>query len=261
MEIGDVLAATALVVAVAVVALWVVSLLARDASIVDIFWGFGFVLVAWTGYWVAEGAEPRRLLLAVLVTVWGLRLTGYLAWRNLGKGEDYRYVAMRERWGRRFPIVSLGTVFLLQGALMWIVSLPVQAGQVAKTPGSLTWLDFVGIAVWLTGLFFETVGDAQLARFKADASNAGHIMDRGLWRYTRHPNYFGDFMIWWGLYLIALATGEAWWSIVGPIVMSVLLMRVSGVGLLERSLKSRRPGYEQYVARTSPFFPKPPRSI
>ncbi len=259
MGISEVLATTAVVVAAAVITLWVVSLLARDASIVDIFWGFGFVLVAWTGYWVAEGADSRRLLLALLVTVWGLRLTVYLAWRNLGKGEDYRYVAMRRRWGRRFPLVSLGTVFLLQGTLMWVVSLPVQAGQTAATPSSLIWLDLLGAAFWLTGLFFETVGDAQLARFKADPANAGKIMDRGLWRYTRHPNYFGDFMVWWGLYLIALATGEAWWSIVGPIVMSVLLMRVSGVGLLERALKTRRPGYAQYVATTSAFFPRPPR--
>ncbi len=252
-----VLAVNAGIVAAAMAVLWLVSLALKDASIVDIFWGAGFVVVAWATFLVADGEQARRVLLVTLTTIWGLRLAGYLAWRNLGKGEDYRYQAMRRRQGDRFWIWSLIMVFGLQGALMWAVSLPVQAGQVPS--GGLNVLDFVGIALWAVGLFFETVGDVQLARFKADPANQGKVMDRGLWRYTRHPNYFGDFLVWWGLYLIALATGAAWWSVVGPIVMSVLLIRVSGAALLERSLRKRKDGYADYVARTSAFFPRPPR--
>ncbi len=255
--LGSVLLTNALVVFALMTALWALSLVLKDASIVDIFWGAGFAVIAWVTFFVADGSDARRVLFVVLVSLWGLRLAGYLAWRNIGKGEDYRYRAMRKRHGDRFAIVSYGTVFLLQGALMWVVSLPVQAGQV-PTAG-LIWLDVVGIGLWAVGLFFETVGDIQLARFKADPANQGHVMDRGLWRYTRHPNYFGDFLVWWGLYAVALASGDAWWTIVGPIVMSTLLMRVSGVALLEKSLSKRREGYAEYVRRTNAFFPGPPK--
>ena len=263
--VADTLALAAAVAGGAMLLLWLVSLARRDASIVDIFWGPGFVLIAWAVYaWTAAhdlpaGGEARRLLLASLVTVWGLRLGGYLAKRNLGKGEDYRYVEMRRAAGERFWIVSLFKVFLLQAALMWIVSLPVQAGQLPSTPDGIGPLAVAGAAVWAAGLFFEAVGDWQLARFKADPANKGKVMDRGLWRYTRHPNYFGDFMVWWGIYLVALEGHGAWWSFVGPLLMSFLLLQGSGVALLEKTIGSRRPGYEDYVRRTSAFFPWPPR--
>jgi steroid 5-alpha reductase family enzyme len=257
--VTEVLVVNALVLAGLFFGLWLVSLVVADASIVDIFWGMSFVVVAWVTALIAEGAEARRVLLVVLVSVWGLRLSGYLAWRNLGKGEDYRYRAMRERYAPRFWIISLFVVFGLQAALSWVVSLPVQGGQVPADPDGLVLLDYVGIVVWATGLAFESIGDWQLARFKADPANQGEVMDRGLWRYTRHPNYFGDFLVWWGLYLVALATVDAWWTVVGPLVMSVLLIRVSGAALLERSLHKRRPGYEDYVRRTSAFFPRRPR--
>jgi steroid 5-alpha reductase family enzyme len=253
----EVLLLSAAVIAAAMTALWVVSLALRDASIVDIFWGAGFVLVAWVAFAAADGSAGRRWLLVVLTTVWGLRLAVYLAWRNVGKGEDFRYQAMRARAGGRFWIVSLSQVFGLQGALMWLVSLPVQAGMVPGSQiGPLAW---VGFAVWMIGLCFETIGDAQLARFKADPANRGRVMDRGLWRYTRHPNYFGDFCIWWGLYIVALDASGTWWTVVGPLVMSTLLIRVSGAALLEKSLTSRREGYADYIRRTSGFFPRPPR--
>lgn len=239
--------------------LWIVSLIARDASIVDMVWGAGFVVVAWLSYFLGGGAPPRRALMAAMVTLWGLRLSLHLTRRNLGKAEDYRYQAMRKKYGARFPLVSLGTVFMLQAVIMWVVSLPVQAAQVAPEPAALTWLDGAGLAVWAVGLFFEAVGDAQLARFKKDPASAGQVMDRGLWRYTRHPNYFGDFMVWWGIYLVALATWTGWWTVIAPALMSFLLMRVSGVPLLEKSLREKRPGYADYIARTSGFFPMPPR--
>jgi steroid 5-alpha reductase family enzyme len=259
MDFGSVMLASAAAIAALMLGTWIVSLAVRDASIVDIVWGLGFVIVAWVSFTVADGPTARRWVVVVLTTVWGLRLAGYLAWRNLGKGEDPRYRAMRRRHGARFGLVSLYLVFGLQGVLMWVVSLPVQAAQVPDAPSGLVVLDFVGIALWCVGMFFETVGDVQLARFKADPASKGQVMDRGLWRYTRHPNYFGDFCVWWGLYAVALATGDAWWAIAGPLVMSVLLLRVSGVTLLERHMETRRPGYADYVRRTSAFFPRPPR--
>jgi steroid 5-alpha reductase family enzyme len=254
----EVLVTAAAVVIVFQLTLWLLSLPLRNASIVDIGWGLGFVAVAWTTRLVADGVDARQNLLVLLATLWGLRLAGYLAWRNGIRDEDFRYVAMRKR-RPNFAVSSLWVVFGLQGVVMWIVSLPVQAGQVPDSPG-LGIVDGLGVALWLVGFGFETIGDYQLARFKADPAHQGQVMDRGLWRYTRHPNYFGDFCVWWGLGLIAAATGTAAWALVGPAVMSFMLLRVSGVTMLERSLTKRRPGYDEYVRRTSTFFPRPPRS-
>lgn len=245
-------------IAALVVVTWVVSVVVHDASIVDPVWPLGFVVVAWTVRAVADGNDARQWLLVALTTIWGLRLSGYLAWRNHGQGEDYRYQAMRRHWGPNFWLISLGTVFLLQGAFMWVVSLPVQLGQLRPDP-PLGPLAALGVVVWAVGFAFEAIGDAQLARFKADPASAGQVMDRGLWRYTRHPNYFGDACVWWGLALIAAETGVGAWGIVGAVVMTVLLRRVSGVTMLEATIGQRRPGYEDYIARTSPFVPRPPR--
>lgn len=255
---GEVMMWSAVAIAALMFATWCVSVMITNASIVDIVWGAGFVLTAWVSRIVGEGDDARQWLLTALTTLWGLRLAVYLAWRNTGHGEDFRYRAMRKRWGRRFTWVSLVTVFGLQGVLMWIVSLPVQLGQSDATPG-IGVLAWFGIAVFAVGLFFEVVGDAQLSRFKADEGNAGKVMNSGLWKYTRHPNYFGDACVWWGLALIAAETGGGAWGIIGAVVMTVLLRRVSGVTLLERSLKKRRAGYEDYIRRTSPFFPLPPK--
>lgn len=256
---GDVMIWSALAIGLVMVGTWLVSVLLKNASIVDIVWGLGFVVTAWIARGVGDGDETRQWLLTVLTSLWGLRLAGYLAWRNIGHGEDFRYRSMRKRWGARFPIVSLVTVFGLQGVLMWIVSLPVQLGQDDPTP-DVGVVAFIGVAVYVFGLFFEVVGDAQLARFKADPANAGTVMDSGLWRYTRHPNYFGDACVWWGLALIAAETGSGAWGVIGALVMTIFLRRVSGVTLLERSLKKRRAGYEEYMARTSPFIPRRPRA-
>jgi steroid 5-alpha reductase family enzyme len=255
----EVLLVAAGVAATVMVITWLVSLRARDASIVDLVWGATFVIVASAVAIVGDGAPARRVLLAVLVGVWGVRLSAYLARRNLGHGEDYRYRAMRERHGARFGLVSLVVVFGLQGVLVWVVSLPVQLSATAASPRGLGPLAFVGVLVWAVGFGFEAVGDAQLGRFKRDPASEGRVMDRGLWRYTRHPNYFGDFCVWWGIFLVAAETGPARVGVVGPLVMSFLLLRVSGVAMLERTIGSRRPGYADYVARTSAFFPRPPR--
>jgi hypothetical protein len=254
---GDAMARAAVVIAILMVGTWLLSLVLRNASIVDITWGLGFVAVAWTGRIATHGNSARQWLITVLVTVWGLRLAGYLFWRNHGKGEDFRYRAMRKHWGPRFGVISLVTVFVLQGTLMWVVSLPVQLAQARDT--AVGPLAYVGAAIWALGLLFETVGDLQLARFKADSSNAGRVMDRGLWRYTRHPNYFGDSCVWWGIALVAAETGAGAWGLIGALVMTVLLLKVSGVALLEKSLTKRREGYTDYVARTSAFVPLPAR--
>jgi steroid 5-alpha reductase family enzyme len=250
--------ATTLVTSTAAMfALWLVSLARRDASIVDIWWGPGFALIAATAWWLGAGGDPSRRALATgLVALWGLRLGGYLAWRNLGHGEDPRYQAMRRHWGKRFALASLVTVFALQGFLMWFVSLPVQAVHVSSA-GPLGALDFAGAALALIGLLFESVGDLQLARFRADPANRGRVLDTGLWRYTRHPNYFGDCCVWWGLYAIAAATPVGVWTILSPALMTFLLLRVSGVALLERSIGKRRPDYAEYAARTNSFIPWP----
>ncbi len=259
--IAAVLSINVAAVLVLLVGTWLVSLVVRNASIVDIVWGLGFVVVAWTTFLVADGARDRKLLLALMVTVWGLRLAGYLAWRNVGHGEDFRYRAMRKKHGDRFPLKSLTTVFLTQAALMWVVSLPVQLAMVPTSPRHLGVLAFVGLGLWAVGMFFETVGDLQLARFKADPGSAGKVMDRGLWRYTRHPNYFGDFAAWWGIFAVAAQTSTGRFGVVGPIVMSVLLMKVSGVGMLEKTIGTRRQGYDEYRRRTSTFFPLPPKRL
>jgi steroid 5-alpha reductase family enzyme len=260
MFMGDVMVWSALAIAILMVGTWLLSVILKNASIVDIVWGLGFVVTAWVSRGVGDGDSGRQWLLTILTSIWGLRLAGYLLWRNAGHGEDFRYKSMRKRWGARFPLISLVTVFALQGVLMWIVSLPVQLGQDDATPG-IGVLSFIGIAVFAFGLFFEVVGDAQLARFKSDQANAGKVMDQGLWRYTRHPNYFGDACVWWGLALIAAETGSGAWGFIGAIVMTYFLRRVSGVTLLERSLKKRREGYEAYIARTSPFIPRRPKAL
>ncbi len=244
-----------LVVLAAAFATWLLSLRLHNVSIVDSLWSMMFVMLAWS-YSLDGGFTPRTMLILSLVTVWGLRLSIYITWRNRGHGEDRRYQAIRARNQPNFAVKSLYLVFALQALLAWVISLPLWGG--ITSGATLSWLDGVGVACWAVGFAFEAGGDWQLARFKADPANKGKVMDRGFWRFTRHPNYFGDFAVWWGLYLIALAAG-AWWSIVGPLLMSVLLMRVSGVTLLEQDIGERRPQYADYVRRTNAFFPGPPK--
>jgi steroid 5-alpha reductase family enzyme len=233
---------------------WVVSVVKRNVTIVDTLWSLLFVIAAvvYAGSVAAPG--PRAWLVLALVSVWGVRLAGYLAWRNRGHEEDRRYQAIRRRNEPNFALKSLWLIFGFQAVLAWVISLPLAGAIAGAAP--LGALDALGIVLWGVGVFFEAAGDWQLARFKRDPANAGRVMDRGLWRYTRHPNYFGDFCVWWGFYLIALSAG-AWWTIVGPLIMSFLLLRFSGVRLLERDIGERRPAYAEYVRRTNAFFPGP----
>ena len=238
------------------VAGWLVSLPIRNVSIVDSMWSVMF-LIAGVIYALPKlPLTPRAALVLALVAVWSLRLAGYITWRNRGHGEDFRYQKIRANNEPGFAFKSLYLVFGLQAALAWVISLPLLAAVGSSEP--LGPLDYAGVALWLVGMVFEAGGDWQLARFKADPDNQGKVMDHGLWRYTRHPNYFGDFCVWWGFYLIALSAG-GWWSLAGPLLMSFLLLKVSGVALLEKDIGERRPKYREYVERTNAFFPGPPR--
>jgi steroid 5-alpha reductase family enzyme len=240
-------------------AVWLLSLLRRDSGIIDIFWGLGFILACWI-YFAAtpEGYPLRKWLLSLLVTVWGLRLSIHILLRNWGKSEDYRYAAWRQAAGKSWWWRSYFKVFLLQGFLLWLVSAPLLAAQVSASPARLTALDVLAVLVWGMGFFFEAAGDWQLRRFKANPANGGGLLTSGVWRYTRHPNYFGDAVQWWGFYLFALAAG-GWWAVFSPLLMTFLLVRVSGVAMLEKSLVDNKPGYREYMRRTSAFIPWVPK--
>jgi steroid 5-alpha reductase family enzyme len=244
-----------LVILMLMLACWLASLALRDASIVDIFWGAGFVLCAWMYFaLMPQGFAGRKWLTCLLVTFWGMRLALHILRRNQGKGEDYRYRAWREQAGRRWWWISLFKVFLLQGALLWVISIPLLWAQASPVPGRLVWLDGAAVVVWCVGFSFEAIGDWQLQRFKANPANRGKVLQQGVWRYTRHPNYFGEAAVWWGYYLLAAAAG-GWWTIYSPLLMTILLLRVSGVTLLEKRLAQSKPGYREYMQTTSAFIP------
>lgn len=240
------------------VILWVISIFIRNASIVDPFWGTAFVISAWYfHYQTSDGDPARAALLVILVTVWGLRLSIYLLWRNWSHGEDHRYRAFRKRYGpQRYWWVSFFQTFMLQGILAWIISAPLLGAQIQG--GSLNLLDYLALVVWLVGFVFEAGSDWQLARFRADPANRGQLLTTGFWRYSRHPNYFGDATCWWAFGLLSLSAGS-YLAALGALVMTGLIIRVSGVALLERTLVKSKPGYEEYARRTSGFIPWPPR--
>ncbi len=238
--------------------LWGWSLWRRDASVVDIWWGLGFVGVTWYYYQRSGIGASWQLLHLLLVSLWGVRLAMHIAWRGRGEGEDRRYAAMRKRGGKEFWRKSLITVFWLQAGLVVVLSFPL---YVVQTTASWSYpsLFYLGCLLWIVGFLFEAVADWQLLRFKSVPANAGQVLDRGLWRYSRHPNYFGESLLWWGYGSMALAAGS-FWSLLSPLMMTLLLLRVSGVTLLEKTITSRRPDYRAYQERTSAFVPWPPRS-
>lgn len=242
----------------AAVLVWLASVARQDVSLVDRFWAPLIVGAAWVYWALLPAPSERGLAMLLLASLWALRLAAFITWRNWGHGEDRRYQAIRARNQPGFAFKSLVLVFALQAVLAWWVSAPLLAGLAAGKP--LHWLDAPGLLLAAFGLVFEAVADLQLARFKATATHHGRVMDQGLWRYSRHPNYFGEFCVWWGLWLTALAGGwAAAWSIVAPLLMTVLLLRVSGVRLLEQDMAERRPAYREYMVRTNAFFPGPAR--
>ncbi|WP_077035416.1 DUF1295 domain-containing protein [Pelomonas sp. KK5] len=250
------LAAHGLLVALAIaLPTWLASIPLRDASLADRIWSLMITGPALLYHAAARPADARGLLMLVLLLVWGLRLAVYVSWRNWGHGEDRRYADMRRRNEPGFAFKSLYIVFGLQALLAWIVSWPL-----LLAPGHvpLGWLDAPGLLLAGGGLLMEALADAQLARFRARPRSAGAVLDTGLWAWSRHPNYFGETCFWWGLGLLGLA-GGAWWGLASPLVMTVLLLKVSGVTLLEADIADRRPAYRDYIARTSAFIPRPPR--
>jgi len=235
---------------------WIASVFKRDVSIVDSLWSILFLAAAVAYVSRVDAPTQRAWLMLALVAAWALRLFVYLTARNWGEPEDRRYQKIRARNDPGFAFKSLYLVFVLQGVLAWIVSLPLLAA--ATGVGELSWADYFGAAIAMFGLLFEALADWQLARFKRQPDNRGKVMDVGLWRYTRHPNYVGECCVWWGLYVVAVAAG-GWWSVFGPLLMTVLLLRVSGVALLERDIAERRPEYRRYIEQTNAFVPGRPR--
>ncbi|TLW94598.1 DUF1295 domain-containing protein [Saccharomonospora piscinae] len=247
-------AVTAVVVLALIVGTFAVALRRERYDLIDIAWGLGFAAVALVTFVRSTGDPAMRVLVTALTAAWGVRLAIHIGLRARVSGEDRRYADMRRRSG---PARMFVRVYLVQAVLLWVVSLPVQVAQYGEAPHPA--LIVAGVAVWLVGFVFEAVGDAQLRRFRADPRNRGRVLDRGLWRYTRHPNYFGDACVWWGLYLLACHSWPAAATIVAPIVMTALLARGSGKPITERHLARSRPDYADYVARTSGFVPLPPR--
>lgn len=245
----------ALLIWILVTLLWLWSIVIKNVSIVDIFWGFGFVAVNAFYVFMSGEMTPRKILILLLVTIWGLRLAIYLAARNIGKGEDFRYQEFRRSYGpERYWWFSYFQTFLLQGALIMIVSLPLLGISAGNQSGNLNLLDYIGILVWLIGFTFEAGGDFQMAVFKRNPRNKGRVLNTGFWKYTRHPNYFGDSAVWWAYALFSIAAGS-YWQIIGSVVMTLLIIKVSGVALLEKTLNKSKPQYHEYIRKTSSFFP------
>ena len=235
--------------------LWIASIIAKNVSIADLFWGFGFVVVSAFYFLKCEGFDPRKTLITVLAAIWGLRLSLYLAWRNYGKGEDFRYREFRRKYGeKRYWWISFFQTFLFQGILMWLISAPLLGAQFYGGEKPFGILDFTGIIFWIIGFSFEAGGDFQLAVFKANPSNKGRVLDKGFWHYTRHPNYFGDSSVWWGFGFICLGAGS-YIPVLGSVLMTLLIIKVSGVSLLEKTLKEQKPEYKEYISKTSSFIP------
>jgi steroid 5-alpha reductase family enzyme len=239
--------------------LWfVVSIIKKRNDVADVAWGLGFVLLAWSALWQSDETSVRALVVTLLVSVWGLRLAYHIGKRHIGKPEDFRYAKWRTEWGRWFLLRSYGQIYLLQGFLLFLVSLPVLLIQ-ESLGQPWGWLDTAGLFVWCAGFFFEAVGDAQLARFISDPTNKGKLMQDGLWRFTRHPNYFGEVTQWWGIALMALSVPSGFVGLIGPVTITFLILKVSGVPLLEKKM-AEHPDFASYQKRTSLFVPLPPRS-
>ncbi len=237
---------------------WAVSAMKRDVSIVDGIWSIMLLVAALVYSSNVDLYTSRSSLVLALVLLWAVRLSLHIIIRNWGEPEDRRYRDIREKYEPNFALKSLGIIFIFQGLLAWIISMPL---WVALTvPIEIASLDILAIALWTLGMAFETVGDWQLVRFQANPANKGKVLNRGLWRYTRHPNYFGECLIWWGFYIFAIPVG-GWWTIIAPLLLTYMLLKFSGVSLLEETIVARRPAYQEYIERTNAFIPGPPKKI
>jgi len=243
------------IILILVTLLWIWSIFIKNVSIVDIFWGVGFVVVNTFYVFMSGELNARKIVILTLVCIWGFRLAIYLAIRNIGKGEDFRYQEFRQNYGpKRYWWFSYFQTFLLQGVLIMIISLPLLGINYNNSNGNLQILDYLGIIIWIIGFTFETVGDFQLSNFKRDSKNKGKILHTGLWKYTRHPNYFGDSAVWWAYGIFSIAAGS-YWQAIGAVIMTLLILKISGVSLLEKTLKETKPQYKEYIQKTSSFIP------
>jgi len=249
----------ALIILVLVTLLWIWSVFIKNVSIVDVFWSIGFVVVNAFYIFMTGELSARKVLVLTLVSIWGLRLAIYLAYRNIGKGEDFRYQEFRKYYGtERYWWISFFQTFLLQGGLIMIISLPLLGISSSASSGDLNMIDYFGIVVWLIGFVFEAGGDFQLMNFKKNIENKGKVLNTGFWKYTRHPNYFGDSAVWWAYAIFSIAAGS-YWQIIGSIIMTVLIIKISGVSLLEKTLKDTKPQYRDYIKKTNSFIPWLPK--
>ena len=253
---------TLLVLSLAAIALWVASLIKKDVGIVDSYWSILIFTAASCFFLFGDSAlNERSQLIFLLLFIWAIRLAAHITLRNWELEEDLRYQSIRENNQPNFEFKSLYIVFLLQAWLAVIVALPFMSIlNIDSAEQAFSILDYIALTLWIGGMFFESVGDMQLARFKADEKNKGKVMREGLWRFTRHPNYFGEFCIWWAFFLFALASGH-WWSIISPVLMTILLLKVSGVSMLESTITERRPQYADYRKTTNAFFPWLPKKV
>lgn len=243
-------------IVLAYMSLWfVVSLIKKRNDVADIAWGLGFVLITWVSFFIAEDFSTRSLLVNILVSIWGIRLAWHINSRNKGKAEDYRYLAWRKEWGNWFYLRSYLQVYLLQGLLLFLIVIPILLINQSSEAG-FNLIDGVGLLVWLLGFFFESVGDAQLTSFVSKPENKGKLMTSGLWRYSRHPNYFGEVTQWWGLWLMAINVPNGWLGIIGPLTITILILKISGIPLLEKKM-IENPQFAEYKKQTSMFFPLP----
>ncbi len=260
-QIFPILTNSLIISALVFLGVWFISIVKKDASIVDILWGPACAIPSVVTYTTVSTGHPQQLLLVSLVSIWALRLGLYLGKRNLPHGEDYRYVKMRKQAGgdKAFIIKSLWFVFGMQCLLSWLISFPVQLGLLGLEGQTISVVAYIGAAFWLIGIFFETVGDYQLAKFKKDPVNKGRLMTQGLWAWTRHPNYFGDAMVWSGLTIIALDSPFGIYTIFSPVIMIFFLVKVSGKALTELHMVKKYPEYEAYKTSTSGFIPMPPK--
>lgn len=252
-SMADYILYSAAVVFVHMALVFVVALFKKDNSIVDIAWGLGFILVTLLTFFLEKEFFVRHVLVTVLVLIWGIRLTVHIFIRNRGRGEDFRYAQWRREWGKLFVLRSFFQIFMLQGLMLLIIAYPVMLTNHSRETG-LSYLDLAGVFLWVKGFFFEVGGDLQLSRFKKNPGNKGKIMSSGLWKYTRHPNYFGETVMWWGIFLIALSVKLGWTAIISPAIITFLLLRVSGVTMLEKKYFGNK-DFEEYAGKTNAFIP------
>jgi steroid 5-alpha reductase family enzyme len=247
------------IVTAMMIAGWLISLARKNVTIADTLWGTGFILTAWTTFALSNGWYGRKWLLVVLTTIWGVRLAAYMIVRGKGKNEDPRYCQWRKEHGVNFWIVSLYKVFLVQALFLWLIALSLQTGIMSEEPATLTTLDLCGLLLWLAGFATETIADQQLYAFKCDPLNEGKIMDSGLWKYSRHPNYFGETLVWWGIFFIGLSAPGSFWTIISPLLITFVLVKITGVAITEKNILDRKPEYRDYIRKTSAFVPWPPK--